>query len=175
MVGVCCLECQRLRWLRFSRISCVILSIRLGESKFLFISSTLRQINSWLDEAPWEVAVTNQQVNLPSNPWGYLLEDAHLVWTQPSHHHSPHLTSTHSGGDGELTEDQQVTEGSSSLPRPPAGMAGLKRHHDGKIAGLYDLDKTLGRGHFAVVKLARHVFTGEKVCLSMSVHARATL
>lgn len=42
-------------------------------------------------------------------------------------------------------------------------MAGLKRHHDGKIAGLYDLDKTLGRGHFAVVKLARHVFTGEKV------------
>lgn len=46
---------------------------------------------------------------------------------------------------------------------PPAVMAGLKRHHDGKIAGLYDLDKTLGRGHFAVVKLARHVFTGEKV------------
>lgn len=42
-------------------------------------------------------------------------------------------------------------------------MAGLKRHHNGKIAGLYDLDKTLGRGHFAVVKLARHVFTGEKV------------
>ena len=42
-------------------------------------------------------------------------------------------------------------------------MAGLKRGHDGKIAGLYDLDKTLGRGHFAVVKLARHVFTGEKV------------
>lgn len=45
-------------------------------------------------------------------------------------------------------------------------MAGLKRHHDGKIAGLYDLDKTLGRGHFAVVKLARHVFTGEKVSRS---------
>ncbi|KAJ3609111.1 hypothetical protein NHX12_023637 [Muraenolepis orangiensis] len=42
-------------------------------------------------------------------------------------------------------------------------MAGLKRGHDVKIAGLYDLDKTLGRGHFAVVKLARHVFTGEKV------------
>lgn len=46
-------------------------------------------------------------------------------------------------------------------------MAGLKRHHDGKIAGLYDLDKTLGRGHFAVVKLARHVFTGEKVYVLM--------
>ncbi|NWH93688.1 SNRK kinase, partial [Aegithalos caudatus] len=38
-------------------------------------------------------------------------------------------------------------------------MAGFKRGYDGKIAGLYDLDKTLGRGHFAVVKLARHVFT----------------
>lgn len=50
-------------------------------------------------------------------------------------------------------------------------MAGLKRHRDGKIAGLYDLDKTLGRGHFAVVKLARHVFTGEKVRSSMSEHA----
>ncbi|XP_061738546.1 SNF-related serine/threonine-protein kinase [Nerophis ophidion] len=46
-------------------------------------------------------------------------------------------------------------------------MAGLKRHHDGKIAGLYDLDKTLGRGHFAVVKLARHVFTGERVAVKV--------
>ncbi|XP_010871542.1 SNF-related serine/threonine-protein kinase [Esox lucius] len=46
-------------------------------------------------------------------------------------------------------------------------MAGLKRGHDGKIAGLYDLDKTLGRGHFAVVKLARHVFTGEKVAVKV--------
>lgn len=34
---------------------------------------------------------------------------------------------------------------------------------DGKIAGLYDLDRTIGKGHFAVVKLARHVFTGEQV------------
>ncbi|KAM7372915.1 hypothetical protein PAMP_007806 [Pampus punctatissimus] len=46
-------------------------------------------------------------------------------------------------------------------------MAGFKRHRDGKIAGLYDLDKTLGRGHFAVVKLARHVFTGEKVAVKV--------
>lgn len=60
-------------------------------------------------------------------------------------------------------------------PHPPTAMAGLKRHHDGKIAGLYDLDKTLGRGHFAVVKLARHVFTGEKVCSSKSVHASSTI
>lgn len=38
---------------------------------------------------------------------------------------------------------------------------------DGKIAGLYDLDKTIGKGHFAVVKLARHVFTGERVAVKV--------
>ncbi|XP_072157166.1 uncharacterized protein Snrk isoform X1 [Bemisia tabaci] len=36
-----------------------------------------------------------------------------------------------------------------------------------KIAGMYDLEETLGRGHFAVVKLARHVFTGEKVAVKV--------
>ena len=35
-----------------------------------------------------------------------------------------------------------------------------------QIAGLYDLEETIGEGHYAVVKLARHVFTGEKVRLS---------
>ncbi|XP_076246771.1 SNF related kinase [Calliopsis andreniformis] len=40
-------------------------------------------------------------------------------------------------------------------------------NYDGKIAGLYDLEQTLGRGHFAVVKLARHVFTGEKVAVKV--------
>ncbi|MBN3325892.1 SNRK kinase, partial [Atractosteus spatula] len=52
-------------------------------------------------------------------------------------------------------------------PLRGAAMAGFKRGYDGKIAGLYDLDKTLGRGHFAVVKLARHVFTGEKVAVKV--------
>lgn len=42
-----------------------------------------------------------------------------------------------------------------------------KHAYDGKIAGLYDLEDTLGRGHFAVVKLARHVFTGEKVAVKV--------
>ncbi|CAG9862147.1 unnamed protein product [Phyllotreta striolata] len=41
------------------------------------------------------------------------------------------------------------------------------KQYDGKIAGLYDLEETLGRGHFAVVKLARHVFTGEKVAVKV--------
>lgn len=39
--------------------------------------------------------------------------------------------------------------------------------YDTKIAGLYDLLDTLGSGHFAVVKLARHVFTGEKVAVKV--------
>lgn len=39
--------------------------------------------------------------------------------------------------------------------------------YDGKIAGLYDLHETIGSGHFAVVKLARHVFTGEKVAVKV--------
>lgn len=69
-------------------------------------------------------------------------------------------------GNGELTtKDYPATTG-CSFHQSALDMSGLKRHHDGKIAGLYDLDKTLGRGHFAVVKLARHVFTGEKVGLS---------
>ncbi|PNF24367.1 hypothetical protein B7P43_G09649 [Cryptotermes secundus] len=42
-----------------------------------------------------------------------------------------------------------------------------RNSYDGKIAGLYDLEETLGRGHFAVVKLARHVFTGEKVAVKV--------
>lgn len=46
---------------------------------------------------------------------------------------------------------------------------GNSRHgvYDGKIAGLYDLEETLGSGHFAIVKLARHVFTGEKVAVKV--------
>jgi SNF-related kinase len=39
--------------------------------------------------------------------------------------------------------------------------------HDARIAGLYDLEHTIGKGHFAVVKLARHVFTGEKVAVKV--------
>ncbi|CAG0914719.1 unnamed protein product [Notodromas monacha] len=38
---------------------------------------------------------------------------------------------------------------------------------DGKVARLYDLEETLGKGHYAVVKLARHVFTGERVAVKV--------
>lgn len=44
---------------------------------------------------------------------------------------------------------------------------GVGGAYDAKIAGLYDLLDTLGSGHFAVVKLARHVFTGEKVAVKV--------
>ncbi|XP_062997089.1 SNF-related serine/threonine-protein kinase-like [Elgaria multicarinata webbii] len=46
-------------------------------------------------------------------------------------------------------------------------MAGARPFSEGKIAGLYDLERTLGKGHFAVVKLARHVFTGERVAVKV--------
>ena len=32
-----------------------------------------------------------------------------------------------------------------------------------QVSDLYDFEQTIGQGHYAVVKLARHVFTGEKV------------
>ncbi|CDI98642.1 serine:threonine protein kinase [Echinococcus multilocularis] len=35
------------------------------------------------------------------------------------------------------------------------------------VAGLYDLGPTIGRGHYAVVKIAQHVFTGEKVAVKV--------
>lgn len=84
--------------------------------------------------------------------------------------HKLHRTWTHS--DDETVNWQLKSSRQQKAPRSEpssADMSGLKRHRDGKIAGLYDLDKTLGRGHFAVVKLARHVFTGEKVSLAIFV------
>ncbi|KRZ75168.1 SNF-related serine/threonine-protein kinase, partial [Trichinella papuae] len=36
-----------------------------------------------------------------------------------------------------------------------------------QMAGVYDFESTIGKGHFAVVKLARHVFTGEKVAVKV--------
>lgn len=46
-------------------------------------------------------------------------------------------------------------------------MAAIKSGSEGKIAGLYELDRTLGKGHFAVVKLARHVFTRQLVAVKI--------
>lgn len=38
---------------------------------------------------------------------------------------------------------------------------------ESNIAGLYDLERTLGSGHFATVKLAKHVFSGERVAVKV--------
>ncbi|XP_061863201.1 SNF-related serine/threonine-protein kinase-like [Colius striatus] len=46
-------------------------------------------------------------------------------------------------------------------------MAAAQGCGEGQIAGLYDLERTLGKGHFAVVKLARHVFTGQRVAVKV--------
>lgn len=35
------------------------------------------------------------------------------------------------------------------------------------LTGLYHLGRTLGRGHFAVVKLGRHISTGQLVAVKM--------
>ena len=48
-----------------------------------------------------------------------------------------------------------------------AGDPGGRRGGRQQIAGLYDLEETIGEGHYAVVKLARHVFTGEKVAVKV--------
>lgn len=50
---------------------------------------------------------------------------------------------------------------------PISGLGAAGPGNNSKIAGLYDLEETLGSGHFAVVKLARHVFTGEKVAVKV--------
>lgn len=42
-----------------------------------------------------------------------------------------------------------------------------RNHEHNNIAGLYDLEETLGSGHFATVKMAKHVFTGEKVAVKV--------
>ncbi|CAJ0574428.1 unnamed protein product, partial [Mesorhabditis spiculigera] len=38
---------------------------------------------------------------------------------------------------------------------------------DVRIAGLYDLEQTIGQGHFAIVKRAKHVFTQEQVAVKI--------
>ena len=36
-----------------------------------------------------------------------------------------------------------------------------------QISGCYELEETIGQGHFAIVKSARHIFTGEKVAIKV--------
>ena len=54
-------------------------------------------------------------------------------------------------------------QGSGSKPQ----IRRQKSGYDGKIVGNYDLERTIGKGHFAVVKLARHVFSGAQVAVKV--------
>ncbi|XP_061392038.1 SNF-related serine/threonine-protein kinase [Musca vetustissima] len=64
-------------------------------------------------------------------------------------------------------QQQQPPHHARTLEASAAAHTSGGASYDGKIAGLYDLEETLGSGHFAVVKLARHVFTGAKVAVKV--------
>ncbi len=44
---------------------------------------------------------------------------------------------------------------------------GSRMRRDSQITGLYEFEKTLGKGHFAIVKLAKHVYTGQRVAIKV--------
>lgn len=71
------------------------------------------------------------------------------------------LVSAHSAAMHRIGQRANSVDGGTGASPGGGGPAGSK------IAGMYDLLETLGRGHFAVVKLARHVFTGEKVAVKV--------
>jgi len=67
-----------------------------------------------------------------------------------------------------------VESASSSLKKEPDADESipakrLQQHQfeTKKISDLYEFEETIGKGHFAVVKLARHVFSGEKVAVKI--------
>jgi len=66
------------------------------------------------------------------------------------------------------TSSTRVTASSDRGVSKMLMAGGIAKTVDGKIAGLYDLEETIGKGHYAVVKLARHVFTGERVAVKVS-------
>lgn len=80
-----------------------------------------------------------------------------------SHSHSSH--SSHSSH-GSSHSSSNPTE---KIARINAARAASVRNTGGSgdFVGLYDFKETLGRGAFAVVKLAEHVFTGEQVAVKI--------
>ncbi|XP_042293692.1 serine/threonine-protein kinase MARK2-like [Sceloporus undulatus] len=61
---------------------------------------------------------------------------------------------------GPVSAHSGATEGSAAAVAVPGDPAL-------RWQWLYDLEGTLGKGHFAVVRLARHVFTGERVAVKV--------
>ncbi|CAI2310157.1 unnamed protein product [Caenorhabditis sp. 36 PRJEB53466] len=67
-----------------------------------------------------------------------------------------------------LSREEKENKSMSNAPETGALRRKSSLHiRDTRIAGLYDLEKTIGQGHFAVVKLAKHVFTGEMVAVKI--------
>lgn len=72
-----------------------------------------------------------------------------------------------------LQASQQEVKGcninmANSSGRPPGSTSGISRSQrsNGPIkVGHYEIEKQIGKGNFAVVKLARHTVTGTKVRL----------
>lgn len=58
----------------------------------------------------------------------------------------------------------QMSEQISTKPKMEKSKDSRRKN---QIAGMYDLGETIGEGHYAVVKLAKHVFTGETVAVKV--------
>lgn len=65
-----------------------------------------------------------------------------------------------------------MTHEQSQLGPAKGVSSGSKKRQ--QIAGLYDMEETIGEGHYAVVKLARHVFTGNAIILGPSHSMEST-
>lgn len=71
--------------------------------------------------------------------------------------------------------EKQLKQQSSSQNHPQRQKSFNSGSHQTIMAGLYDLEETLGKGHFATVKAAKHVFTGERVRIHIFVSASLVL
>ena len=54
-------------------------------------------------------------------------------------------------------------QSSASASGSGSGQFAFLRREDQQVHDLYEFEQTIGQGHYAVVKLARHKFSNEKV------------
>ncbi len=78
---------------------------------------------------------------------------------------APSATSTSGGARNRI--GGKVSAGGIGSSSSSSSTSSSKSSGKHQIAGLYDLEETIGEGHYAVVKLAQHVFTGEKVAVKV--------
>ena len=63
----------------------------------------------------------------------------------------------------------QGVSGASCKPGIPPGVLPSKSRSDVIKVGFYDVERTIGRGNFSVVKLAMHRVTRTKVTLNLAL------